>query len=306
MVFGSMPNDGGHLLLSETDRQTLLLAEPNAEKWLRPFLGAEEFINGIARWCLWLKDIQPNELKALPHIAQRVEAVKQHRLSSTRASTRKLASTPRLFGEDRQPDSGYLLVPRVSSENRAFIPIGFMSTNTVASDASLTVPNATLYHFGILCSTMHNAWMRAVCGRMKSDYRYSAGIVYNNFPWPENATHPVSPDSVRPELVEGQRADHTSTNTAPTGKAEQLKINIETAAQAILDARANHPHSTLATLYHPNTMPDDLRAAHQALDKAVDAAYLADGGQKKWKTDSQRVAFLFRRYEALTSVLAGR
>lgn len=280
MVFGSMPNDGGHLLLNDADKQALLAAEPNAEKWLRPFLGAEEFINGIARWCLWLKDIQPNELKTLPHITKRVEAVKQHRLSSTRASTRKLAETPRLFGEDRQPDSGYLLVPRVSSENRAFIPIGFMSTNTIASDASLTVPNATLYHFGILCSTMHNAWMRAVCGRMKSDYRYSAGIVYNNFPWP------TSP-SPQPSPVKGEGA-------------------IEVAAQAILDARANHPHSTLATLYHPNTMPDDLRAAHQALDKAVDAAYLPDGGQKKWKTDSERVAFLFRRYEALTSLVAGQ
>ncbi len=300
MAFGSMPNDGGHLLLSDEERNALLAVEPKAEQWLRPFLGSEEFINGAARWCLWLKNIQPNELHALPHIAARVDAVKQHRLSSTRDTTRKLAETPRLFGEDRQPETNYLLVPGVSSENRAFIPIGFLSSNTIASNLVYTVPNATLYHFGILCSTMHNAWMRAVCGRLESRYRYSASIVYNNFPWPQTPSgSPLSGG----EPSNGQRSDSSPDKGRPGGVGVSA---IEAAAQAVLDARAHHPQSTLADLYNPNTMPDDLRAAHKALDKAVDAAYLADGGQKKWADDSERVAFLFRRYEALTSLLAGR
>ena len=292
MSFGSMPNDGGHLLLSEEEKAALLAAEPDAEHWLRPFLGAEEFINGAARWCLWLKDIQPNELISLPHIAARVEAAKQHRLSSTRDATRKLAEVPRLFGEDRQPNSDYIGVPKTSSERRSFIPIGFCDSNTIAGSELFTIPNATLYHFGVLSSTMHNAWMRAVCGRLESRYRYSAGIVYNNFPWP-------SSPSPHPSPVKGEGA-------------------IEAAAQAVLDARARHMQpspqpspasgrgSSLSDLYNPNTMPDDLRAAHKALDKAVDAAYLADGGQKKWANDSERVAFLFRRYEALTNLQAGR
>jgi hypothetical protein len=287
MVFGSMPNDGGHLLLSDSEKDALMKIEPQAEKWLRPFLGAEEFINGIARWCLWLKDITPDELSRLPQVAARIAAVKQHRLASTRASTRKLAETPRLFGEDRQPEQAYLLVPRVSSEIRTFIPIGFMPANTIASDASLTVPNATLYHFGILNSTMHNTWMRAVCGRLKSDYRYSASIVYNNFPWPQ----------LPAPTGEGAKAKSKS-------QIERARDLIEAAAQAILDARASYPTATLAQLYHPNTMPDALHLAHKALDQAVDAAYGLDGGQKKWANEAERVAFLFRRYAALTSLLA--
>ena len=288
IVFGSMPNDGGHLLMNDAEKHALLLKEPAAEKFIRPFMSAKEFLNNEPRWCLWLVAIKPHEFRQLPEIARRVQAVRQLREASPRPTTRELAETPTLFGENRQPVSHYVLIPRHSSENRAFIPCGFFDENHIAADSCLAIPNATLYHFGILCSTMHNAWMRAVCGRLESRYRYSAGIVYNNFPWPTAVGACLARDSDR------SRARH-----APT-------TPIETAAQAILDARANHPHSTLATLYHPNTMPDDLRAAHQALDKAVDAAYLPDGGLKKWKTDSQRIAFLFRRYEALTSLLAGR
>jgi len=274
MAFGSMPNDGGHLLMSNTDKAELLALEPSAAAWIRPFLGSEEFINGTGRWCMWLKDIEPAQLRALPQVAARVERVKQNRLASAREATKKLAETPRLFGEDRQPSANYLAIPKTSSERRQYIPIGFLPADVIASTEIFTVPNATLYHFGILTSTMHMAWMRAVCGRLKSDFRYSAGIVYNNFPWPS-----------RP---------------APAGKTEAA---IEAAAQAVLNARAAHPGSTLADLYDTNAMPDDLRRAHKTLDRAVDAAYAADGGKKTWADDAERVGFLFQRYAALTSLL---
>jgi hypothetical protein len=274
MAFGSMPNDGGHLLLTDAEKIELLRQEPAAEPWVRPFISADEFLNGRARWCLWLNDIEPKALRVLPQVVARVEQVKQHRLSSTRDATRKLAESPRQFGELRQPSGSYVLVPRHSSENRAFIPMGMFSAHDIVADSCLSIPNATLTHFGILTSTMHMAWMRAVCGRLKSDFRYSAGIVYNNFPWPSLSM--------------------------PAGKVEAA---IEAAAQAVLDARAAHPGSTLADLYDPNAMPDDLRRAHKALDKAVDAAYVADGGKKSWADDAERVGFLFQRYAALTGLL---
>ena len=274
MAFGSMPNDGGHLLLADADKVDLLAAEPGAAAWVRPFLGSEEFINGVSRWCLWLKDVEPAQLRALPQVSARVERVRQNRLVSARQATKKLAESPRLFGEDRQPSAAYLLIPAHSSESRTYVPIGFMSPDVICGNANLTVPNATLYHFGILTSNMHMAWLRAVCGRLESRYRYSAGIVYNNFPWPS------------------RHEDDAKTEAA-----------IEAAAQAVLDARAAHPGSTLADLYDPNAMPDDLRRAHKALDKAVDAAYQADGGKKTWADDAERVGFLFQRYAALTGLL---
>lgn len=157
-------------------------SEPKAEKWLRPFVGADEFINSVPRWCLWLKDISPTELRTMPQILQRVEAVKAMRLASPKALTNKLASTPTILGEIRQPDCSYLLIPSVSSENRQYVPIGYFEPNVIASSLVLTIANAALYHFGILTSTMHNAWMRTVSGRLESRYRYSASIVYNNFP----------------------------------------------------------------------------------------------------------------------------
>ena len=183
IVFGSMPNDGGHLLMDDAEKAELIAAEPAAALWVKPFLGAEEFINGIQRWCLWLKDCSPAALDKLSLVKKRVQLVKEHRAASTREATQKLAKTPQLFGEVRQPELQYLLIPRVSSERRTYIPIGFLQ-GTIASDAALVIPNAQLFHFAILTSAMHMAWMRYVCGRLKSDFRYSNTIVYNNFPWP--------------------------------------------------------------------------------------------------------------------------
>jgi hypothetical protein len=264
---GSQPTDGGHLLLTAEEQQALIQAEPAAAAWIRPFLGAEEFINAIPRYCLWLVDCPPQELKKMPLVLERLEAVKAMRLASSKASTKEWAAQPGLFTENRQPRRNYLLVPSVSSERRNYVPIGFLPPETIASNLVLTVPDATLNHFGILTSTMHNAWVRSVCGRLKSDFRYSASIVYNNFPWPE-----------------------------PTDKQ---RTAIESAAQAVLDARAAHPEASLADLYDPLTMPANLLKAHQTLDKAVDAAY----GYKGAATDAARVAFLFDLYQRITSLL---
>ena len=274
--FGSMPNDGGHLLLSDEDKKALLQAEPRAAAWIKPFVGAEEFINNIPRWCLWLKGCPPAELRAMPLVSQRVAAVRRHREASTRATTRALGAFPTLFGEDRQPDTAYLLIPSVSSERRPIVPIGFMSPDVVASNLVFTAGNATVLDFGILSSTMHNAWICYTCGRLESRYRYSAGIVYNNFLWP------LQRDAVR-------------------------EAAMTRAAQAVLDARAAHAGSSLADLYDPNTMPPDVVNAHRELDRAVDAAYLAQlppGVKSKPKLDSdaQRVAFLFSLYKHLTEM----
>ncbi len=268
IVFGSMPNDGGHLLLSSHDRTDLLAREPLAEKWLRQIYGSDEFINNRERWCLWLIECPPHALRAMPNVMERVEAVRDYRLESTRPATQKLASTPALFGEIRQPSEGsYLLVPRHSSEHRAYIPIGYVPSEVICGDANMLVPNASPLHFGILTSTMHNAWMRAVAGRLESRYRYSAGIVYNNFPWPE--------------------------------PSDKQRTAIETAAQAVLDARTHFPQATLADLYDPLTMPAELVKAHQSLDKAVDAAY----GVRGFESEAKRVAFLFERYQQLAAPL---
>lgn len=268
MQFGSMPNDGGHLLLSDEEKHALLDEEPAAGQWVLPFLGADEFINGQSRWCLWLADIPPHMLKTLPAVLRRVEAVREHRERSSREATRKLAATPTLFGEIRQPQGDYLLVPGVSSEKRRYIPMGFLPPQVIASNAALVVPNAGLYHFGVMSSAMHMAWVRYVCGRLESRYRYSAQIVYNNFPWPRNP-------------------------------GDDRRIAIETAAQAVLDARAAHVGSTLADLYDPGRTPPDLVKAHRTLDKAVDAAY----GQPHHELDAPRVSVLFERYIEMTRLV---
>ena len=268
MSFGSMPNDGGNLLLSEEERRELIDKEPQAEKWIRPFLNAEEFLHSKLRYCLWLVDCPPEELKKMPLALKRVSKVQKHREASSRLATRQLAKTPTLFGEIRQSKSEYLLVPRHSSENRAYVPVGYMSPESICGDANFQIPDATLYDFGIFTSAMHNSWMRTVCGRLKSDYRYSANIVYNNFPWPSK----------------------------PTKRRKQI---IEQKAQAVLDARAKFADSTLADLYDPLTMPPGLLKAHQALDKAVDGAY----GKVTFKTEAERVAFLFELYKEYTSPL---
>src|SRR5574337_722069 len=239
--FGSMANDGGHLLLSPDERDAVVQADPDAERWLRPFLGADEFINGLSRWCLWLKDCPPATLRAMPSVLHRVAAVRSYRQASKRETTRRLAETPTLFGEDRQPGGRYVLVPRHSSERRAYVPMGFVEAGTVCGDANMLVAGAGRYHFGILTSTMHNAWVRYTCGRLKSDFRYSAAIVYNNFPWPESPSDP-------------QRAA------------------VEAAAQGVLDARAQFPGATLADLYDPLTMPPALLKAQ--IDRGVIVAVL--------------------------------
>ena len=268
MMYGSKPTDGGNLLLSDDERSDLLAEEPDAEPWIRRFLNADEFLYDTPRFCLWLVGCPPEILRRMPAVLRRVEAVRIMRTASTKAPTREQANTPTLFGEIRQPTKPYLLVPAHTSENRLYIPIGYMQPEVICGNANFAIPNATLYHFGILCSTMHNAWMRSVCGRLESRYRYSAGIVYNNFPWPE-------PDASR-------------------------QAAIEAAGQGVLDARAKFPQATLADLYDPLTMPPELVKAHQALDRAVDAAY----GRTAFATEAERVAFLFERYQQLTAPLA--
>jgi hypothetical protein len=231
-------------------------------------MGSEDFINGKKRYCLWLKDASPRDLRAMPQVMERVERVRDFRAKSSAEPTRKTADTPALFFYISQPDTDYLVIPEVSSERRQFIPIGYASKKVICSNTNYLIPDANLYILGMLCSTMHMAWVRHVCGRLKSDYRYTGSMVYNNFPWPSE----------------------------PTDKQCQA---VEKAAQSVLDVRAAHPDSSLADLYDPVAIPSDLRKAHQALDKAVDAAY----GKKSFASDAERVAFLFELYHKYTSLL---
>ena len=267
MVFGSMPNDNGNFILTDEEAKELVKKEPISEKYIKLFLGAEEFINNKKRYCLWLKNAEPSEIRKSKLITERVENVRRIRSESKREATKKLADTPYLFGEIRQPEKGtYLLVPSTSSEKRRYIPMGFFHCDIISSNANLLIPEAGLYEFGIMTSNVHNAWMRIVCGRLKSDYRYSASIVYNNFPWPE-----------------------------PT---EEQKKAIENTAQAILDARQKYPKSSLADLYDEKYMPKELLIAHKANDIAVCQAY---GFSKDvMKLEIRCVAELFKLYEELT------
>ena len=267
MHYGSMPIDAGFLILSSEEKAAALAQEPSLKPWIRPYFGGDEFINATQRWCLWLVDAPAELLRRSAFARDRISKVKSFRSQSGRKGTIALAARPFLFGEIRQPVSRYLLIPKVSSENRPYMPIGFMPPSAIASGSSLIIPTARPYHFGVLTSVMHMAWMKAVCGRMKSDYQYSARIVYNNFPWPE----------------------------APN---EKHKKAIEEAAQEVLATRQKFPENSLADLYDPLTMPPELTKAHQHLDKVVDAAY----GYKGAKTDAERVAFLFALYEKYTSL----
>jgi hypothetical protein len=267
MRFGSMPRDGGNLILSRDERRELLHGYPKAKDLVLRYTGAEEFLNGGERWCLWLKDVAPVEFKGIPAVMERLEAVRKYRLASKAATTRAFAKTPGIFCQLAQPTTSYLLVPRVSSERRAFVPMGFVGAKVIANDQVLTVAGAKHFHFGVLHSTMHMAWVRYTCGRLESRYRYSKDIVYNNFPWPG----------------------------APT---EKQKEAIEEGARGVLAAREAFPDSTLADLYDPLTMPPVLVKAHARLDKAVDAAY----GYKGKPTDAERVAFLFELYQKYTSL----
>ena len=278
---GNKPIDGGNYLFTTEERDAFVLREPASQKWFRRWLGADEFLNGYERWCLWLGDCPPTELRAMPEAMKRVQAVKILRLASRSAPTQKLAATPTRFHVENMPDTPYLVLPEVSSERRAFIPFGFEQPSTLCSNLVKIAPHASLFHFGVLSSTMHNAWVRYTCGRLKSDFRYSAAIVYNNFPWP------FSLPEAQTELA----------------AAESARSAIESAAQAVLDARAQFPGSSLADLYDPLTMPPALLKAHQKLDTVVDKAYQLAGGPRSYKTDAERVAFLFTLYQRLTSLL---
>ena len=268
IVFGSMPNDGGALILSDAEREIMISNNPGTVPFIRKFVGSDEFINGIKRWCLWLVDAEPSTLRSIPDVLNRISDCKRHRLASSRPTTRKLAETPSIFGEIRQPTSNYLLIPSVSSERRKYIPIGFCEPEIVASNLTLVVPNAELLHFGVLTSSMHMAWVRTVCGRLESRYRYSAKLVYNNFPWPQSPT-------------------------------EKQRIEIESAAQAVLDSRLQYPDSTLADLYDPLSMPAELTTAHNKLDRAVEKCYRS----KPFPSDRSRVEYLFELYQQLTKPL---
>lgn len=266
LVFGSMPNDNGLLSdYSQEERDAIVKEYPEAETVFKKFMGATEFINNKIRWCMWLKGVSPNIIRKIPPISKAVQSVKEMREKSTREATKKLADTPTLFGEIRQPETEYIIIPRHSSQNRKYLPMGFVSPEVICGDANLLMPNASLYYFGVLTSNIHNAWIHAVCGRIKSDFRYSVNIVYNNFPWPN-----------------------------PT--AEQKK-KIEETAQAILDARALYPDCSLADLYDEVAMPPELRKAHQANDRAVMQAY---GFDVKTMTESSCVAELMKMYQELT------
>ena len=271
VVYGSMPNDGGHLMLSSVERNELLAEEPGAIAYLRPILGSAEFLNGMSRWCLWLKNAPPDRLRSMPAVMRRIEGVRQHRQNSDRSTTRALAASPALFGEDRQPSARFLAIPKTSSERRQYIPMAFLEPETVANTELQMIADATDYEFGVLTSGMHMAWVRIVAGRLESRYRYSNTLVYNNFPWP-------SP-------TPAQRA------------------RVEENALAVLAAREPHlppgGMSTLADLYDPLTMPVALGKAHAELDRAVERCYRAEA----FHSDRERVEFLFRLYDQLTAPL---
>ncbi|NWJ46508.1 MAG: class I SAM-dependent DNA methyltransferase [Chloroflexi bacterium] len=267
MLYGNKPVDGGNLILSDAEKEELLSKEPLALKWIRPFITAEEFINGKTRWCLWLVGIQPNELHQLPEVMKRVKLVKETRSNSVDEGARKLASRPAEF-RDTKVFKKYMIFPLHSSEIRQYIPFGYIDFDCIVGNSCSFIPNPDLFQFGVLTSQMHMAWMRTVCGRIKSDYRYSNTIVYNNFPFPQNPT------------------------------PEQVK-DIEKKAQAVLDTRALFPTSTLADLYDPLTMPPALVKAHRVLDKAVDTAYR----KPPFDTELQRVEYLFNMYKTITEPL---
>jgi len=265
MNYGSMPNDGGFLLLNEKEKNELINKQPQAINYIRKFVMGEELINSIPRYCIWIENFRPNELKELSMILERIDKVRKNRLASSRTTTNELASMPYRFGEVRQPKENYVALPRVSSENRKYIPITILDKSIIAGDKVYTLENGDLFLFGVLLSDMHMTWMRMTCGRMKSDYSYSNSIVYNNFPWPENPT-------------------------------EKQKEAIEAAAQRVLDVRAEFPNSSLADLYNPLTMPPSLVKAHNQLDKAVDLAYRP----QPFVSETKRIEFLFDLYDKYT------
>ena len=265
---GNKPIDDGNYLFTAEERDAFIRQEPKAAKWFLRWQGSDEFINGWERWCLWLGDCPPNELRAMPEALKRVAAVRKFRLASKSAPTQKLATTPTRFHVENMPSRRFIVIPKVSSERRRYIPIGFMDPKTLISDLCFINTEVTEYHFGILTSNMHMAWVRQVCGRLESRYRYSAKLVYNNYPWPE----------------------------APT---EKQRNAVTAKAQAVLDARAKHPDANLAVLYAADTMPANLAKAHAELDRVVETCYRS----KPFTSDRERVEYLFALYEKLSSPL---
>ena len=262
---GNMANDGGNFIFfSEEEKNDFIEKEPKSVQFIKPYMGSDDFINNEKRFCLWLKDIDPTILRNMPYVIERIEKVKEHRLKSAEEATKKLAKTPQIFAEIRQPDTKFLLIPSVSSERRFYIPIGFITPDIIVNTDVLIIPNATPYHFGILQSEMHMVWVKYTCGRLESRYRYSNNIVYNNFPWPENVS-------------------------------EEKKKKVEECAEYLLTIRTTFPYSSLADLYDPNTMPPDLMEAHNNLDRAVDACY-----GRKFKDKEDRIEFLFELYKKYT------
>ena len=262
MLLGNMPNDGGFLMLTNEEKIELIQNEPLSEKYIKQLLGSVEFINNKLRWCLWLENLNPIDLKSMPLVKQRIENVKNTRLESSREATKKLAEYPTLFGEIRQPKTNYIIIPQVSSENREYIPIGYVNKDIIVNNRCSFIESEELFIFGIMTSKMHMIWTSYTCGRMKSDFNYSIGIVYNNYPFPKNVT-------------------------------EKQKSVVEEKAQNVLNIRASFNDCSLADLYDPLSMPPNLKKAHQELDKAVDNCY----GTKSFKNDKERIEFLFGLYE---------
>jgi hypothetical protein len=270
MRCGNKPSDGGHLILSDAEKRLLVRKEPGAKKFLRRYTGSEEFINGDMRWCIWLESVNPADLRGLPQVMERIERVREFRKKSTAAPTKKAAQTPTRFFYISQPKNHFIAIPEVSSQHRTCIPIGFLSPSVIASNKIYLIPSPSLYLFGVLSSAMHMAWVRQVCGRLKSDFQYSGTMVYNNYPWPES----------------------------PSAKQQ---ATVETAAQAVLDAREGYlkTGATLADLYDPLAMPLRLVKAHATLNRAVDRCYR----RQPFTTERQRVEFLFALYERLAAPL---
>ena len=266
---GNKPIDGGHYLFKKEEMEEFVKAEPASKPYFRLWYGSDEFINRRPRYCLWLGECSPTELRKMPECMKRIQAVRDYRLASPSAGTRKLAEKPTRFHVENMPKGTYIIIPEVSSERRRYIPMGFMTADMMSSNLVKVMPDALIYHFGILESNVHMSWVRAVCGRMKSDYRYSKDIVYNNFPWP-----------------------------TPT---DAQREKIEQTAQAILDARALYPDASLADLYDELTMPPELRKAHQANDRAVMEAYGIKKGDAAYSSESACVAMLMKRYQELTA-----
>lgn len=263
IIYGNKPVDGGNLLLSDEEYHELIKSEPKAKKFIRRFCGAQEYLHNIKRWCLWLVGVSPSEIAALPKVMKRVHATKEFRLKSKKAATRKFADYPTRFIEIRQPTSDYVLIPVISSGTRKYIPIGFISSDIICGNTNQMIPSANLYHFGVLTSIVHMAWMRITCGRLGTSYSYSNDIVYNNFPWCE-----------------------------PT---DEQKLEIEKTAQKILDSRDLYSDSCLADLYNDMLMPPELKKAHEENDLAVIKAY----GLEKNVAESDCVAFLMNKYQEM-------